>query len=119
MTWEWTFLISIFLVCVTAFLYRVILYIEKFTELDKIDSRFDESLARIGKANSDWTASIRGEFDDMRSALEKAVGVQNQITQDMIEIKQTSGKVSDMAEETQKLLSNANLAAGFRVRGSR
>lgn len=49
---------------------------------------------------------------DLKLAIEKIVSVQNKITSDMLSITET-------AEETKKLLSQANLAAGFRMRGGK
>jgi len=49
---------------------------------------------------------------DLKLAMEKVVEVQNKITADML-------KISETGEEAKKLLSEANLVAGFKPRGMR
>lgn len=51
---------------------------------------------------------------EVKEAVEKVVNVQNSITQDMVQIKQTFTIVEKNAEETKALLSKHNIAQAFK-----
>lgn len=57
------------------------------------------------------------KVEQFSETLKKVVEVQNKITEDMVAIKYTHESVAKTAEESKKLLSNANLTAAFRPRG--